>query len=1309
MKRGVVKLEIHSPERTARGKARAGRLPPRLLPPTKRKQDSEIVKRKAPVPLTGGAGFRYENPMAARFLIDLLAGTNSLGADFGKIKRIDWQARDSGWLADDLVVSCKHPEGDRCAGISIKSDQQVTRNGFPAEFVEIAWRQWLAAGTERKLHEGRDAVVLITGSLTDEIEGAWSTLLREALETTAERMVARLSAPDGDEGSQSSRVQRALFESFHCPEGLRGHGSADTITTMRVLRHVRLLHFDYEDVTSRDDGHAIADCQHILRLGGAADAERLWRRLVAIADEKRPLGASIELPQLLAKLRGEFDLRDHPDYQKDWELLERYSQASMADVRTDIAGLAPLPRVADRASIQRGLDARGACFLVGESGCGKSALAKEMARAQYRRVVWVTENTLDYDTSVQFEQGIGICHPLVEVLSALPGPCLVVFDSIDKYPARALRLVSRLIQDVLGVPGARHTHFLFTAQFEAADRTIRQLVELRVPLSSLEAIAIAKPSETDVQGLVAAMPQLQWASLRPELRPLLTNLKVLDWVVAAVRSGQAIDARAVVGLTTLIDALWERWVEDGGHLGRSHLLMRLATLEAATLSAGVPRLQLEHSEQPALQALAASDLVRIRDERARFSHDLVGDWARMRVLVGEDPLSSPATRERAALPRWHRAVRLYGQRLLEQSADGCERWRRALAQMGDGSDTDRLLRDLFLESVFLAANAAELLERTWTALTVNGGRLLNRLLNRFLFVATLPDPRISVIMEGETDLAQWEHLLRLPYWPYWGPMLTALRAHSADVAQLAPHAAARICSLWLRTMPTEVAPGWPMPWRREAAELSLAIGREIQARNAEGNWFSDGLDKAAYEAVLWAAPELPNDVAALCLELAERRDVSPEIRVRVDAAHQRRREERDRYLAENPHRERASPPIPFLHGRRRAPWRDGPREAVDRSFRDTCLDTGAFVGLVRADPDAALEVLLAVCIEDPQYEFDGRSPLGDCGLEHWSEGDPPLWCRGPFLQFLRQAPEQGLSFVLRLTNFATLRYTDGHDGLTIVVNGQSRNWRGDNRVFRWHHDWPLHNGSIVQCALMALERWLYEQIDQGVPIEPWVTRIVAESASLAFAGLLFDVGKRHPPLFAGVLRPLLFRSHLCDWDFQATSLRRTEGMGYWGSQPVRIIQLAQEWYRLPHRFQMLAAIGGPVMQTMIGEEEFRPFFAQLRAVWASELDSEGEPQRIRLLIERFNPNNYAFESRDGKQVPIDFQWPEDIARQNAESLRALSEETTVTNLPFRCRQWLDFRRAACRGTPPSPMAVSAHHRYQSARTYVVLWGAAPPP
>jgi hypothetical protein len=474
-------------------------------------------------------------------------------------------------------------------------------------------------------------------------------------------------------------------------------------------------------------------------------------------------------------------------------------------------------------------------------------------------------------------------------------------------------------------------------------------------------------------------------------------------------------------------------------------------------------------------------------------------------------------------------------------------------------------------------------------------------------------------------------------------------------------------------MPRELSPGQPMPWRQEAAELALAIGREIQALNAEGDYFSNGHDKAAYEAVLGAAPDLLDEVAALCLELAERRDLHPDIRRRVDATHERRREERRQWLVAHPERQRAPPP-PSLSsfGRLRDAWTDGPRARVDSDFQEACLDTGAFSALIRARPDAALEVLLAVCIEEPQREDYSTRSMRECGVEHWRSGDPPLFCRGPFLQFLRQAPEQGLSFVLRLINFATRRFA-GDESLTIIIGNESRAWLGDTRVFRWHHDWRLSNGAVIHCSLMALEQWLYEQIDRGENIDKWLTRILRESESLAFAGLLFDIGKRTPTLFAGVLKLLLRNWVLLEWDRQVTTLRHQDSgaLGYWGSQPRLMIEIGRRWYGMPHRRNLLIYLNGGIIQTMIGDEEQGPFVEGLRADWSRELDAQGQPESLRLLIERFNPANYTFEMRDGKRMPVSFQWPEAIERRNAEDLQRIGAESTAMRLPQRCRDGLD--------------------------------------
>jgi len=405
--------------------------------------------------------------------------------------------------------------------------------------------------------------------------------------------------------------------------------------------------------------------------------------------------------------------------------------------------------------------------------------------------------------------------------------------------------------------------------------------------------------------------------------------------------------------------------------------------------------------------------------------------------------TSSNTESRAASPRWQQAFRLFGQRLLEASADGQARWRQSVESVKDASASAGLLRDLFLDSLFQATNATELLNRTWDTLTAGNGALLNRLLDRFLFVGSLPDPRLVALSDDQEEATRLQHLLRIPFWPYWGPLLTVFHARRGDVVRLAPYSAARICALWLRTTPDELGPHQPMPWRTHAAELALGIAREIQARNAEGHYYSAGSDRSVYEAALYAAPLFPDAAAALCLELAGRKDISPEIAGRVAKARRRRQEERARQDLEGSGRSKAPPPIGMPRGRRRPAWPDGPRGKVDREFQEACLVGAPVTALIKADPDVALEVLLAVSIEEPQHDDFARSSLPECGLSFWPEGD-----RGPFLQFFHLAPSQALSLVIKLTNFGTHRYTEDQVWLDVMVDGEPRHWYSDSNVFR---------------------------------------------------------------------------------------------------------------------------------------------------------------------------------------------------------------------------------------------------------------------
>jgi hypothetical protein len=1200
----------------------------------------------------------------------MLAGLNGLGSDFGRITRIDWQVRDAGWLADDLALTCE-PFADerRSIGISIKSDQQVNTRGFPSDFVDLAWGQWLGRGTSRVFQRGRDAIVLVTAELPSNVKSDWTAFLSEILAGPPDRIVARLSSGPL-EGSQASALQRAIAAGFACPG--RYEHPTDATETIRLLHDVRLSDFDFSSSTSQSQVHALQDCQSILTSGDLGEARELWDRLVGIADEKRPVGGSLDLRELLASLRDRFRFHAHPDFRADWETLLRRAGDALADVETRIATLAYLPRASERASIEQKLASAGVCVLVGESGSGKSALAKEISLADYPRTIWLTANVLDHETLLDFERAIGLRHPLIDVLCAAPTRCLLVFDGLESYAERALRLTARIASDLFS-SGATHVHLLLTLQFQSADRSTRQLAAFGMPQASLDVTPIGRPDPSQIQELLSSFPDLQWLALLPQLRPLLTNLKVLDWFARTPSTSQPGANRQYIGITAVIDQLWQIWTEsptDG--LARSDLLMQLAMAEAETLSNGVPRTQLGHAQQHTLRGLEQSGLIRIRDHRVSFAHDLLGDWARLMVLVAEDATSS-STENRAASPRWQQAIRLFGQRLLETSTEGQARWRHSVETVSAAPAPAGLLRDLFLDALFQATNAVELLNQTWDTLTAANGTLLRRLLDRFLIVASLPDPRMAALADDQEQMARLQHLLRIPFWPYWGPLLTVLHARRGDVARLAPYGAARVCALWLRTTPDELGPLQPMPWRTQAAELALDIAREIQARNAEGHYFSAGNDREVYEAALYAAPLFPEAAASLCLELAGRKDVSLQIADRVTEARRKRQEVRAIQELEGGARSKAPPPIGIPRGRLRPAWPDGPRQKVDREFVEACLAGAPVTGLIKANPDAALEVLLAVSIEEPQHEEFTRSSLPECGLSFWPEGDPPAYFRGPFLQFFRLAPNQALSFVIRLTNFGTHRYAEDRVWLDVKVDGESRRWYGDSNVFRWHHDWPLSRGSQIQSALMALEQWLYEQIDNGIAVEPWVARIVAESESLAFAGMLLEVGKRAPELFCTVLAPLFFTWNLWSWDFELATLRQSERQppGYWGRQDPRLFKLAQDWHRLPHRSEALLWPGGAIPRAMLGHLQFAAFFEEVRTAWKNALPKGNESEHLRLLIERLNPNNYKFEEQGNEIVPVDFNWPDAIARKNEEDLRKLADRQTISQLPWNCRKFLD--------------------------------------
>lgn len=966
----------------------------------------------------------------------------------------------------------------------------------------------------------------------------------------------------------------------------------------------------------------------------------------------------------------------------DLARLVELSREPMEDVSTAVEGLPPLNRVQLVEAIEEQLATHGVCLAAGESGSGKSAVAKMVGEARHGRVVWLTAESLDAPDAERLRERLGLRNPLGEVLASALGTTLVVIDGAERCSYEALRQAARLVKGLRSRPDGGQVRVLVTLQLEAARKIVSRLKEAGLDKAATELIAVERPDEEAVGELLSSVQTLSWAALRPELRALLTNLKLLDWVVRAASAGLEFREGQPVTLTALVDRLWGRWVEgDGSAYGRSGLLMKLGELEAITLADGVPRKSLEYQEQDVLASLVTADLVRVRDERVRFAHDLLGDWSRLRLLVGEDPTASADDRKRAASLRWHRAVRLFGQRLLEQGANGPVEWKKAIARADDGSDSGQVVSDLLLEAVFFARNSRDLLEQAWPMLVADHGKLLDRLLDRFLYVATVPNDRLDEVFKSPKEAARFEHLFRLPLAPYWRGILETLNAHRDEVAVLCPLAGARVARLWLQSMPPMLVKTMRFPWRREAALVALEIARQFRLA---GSYSSKDGKKAAYEAVLLAAPDLPDEVTSFCREMAER---IPSDQASEKSAEEPNEEDIRVVTKSDPQRaevirQMTTPVFPL--GPLRPRWPDGPLSRVSGSFRDACLESGAFPMFFRTCPEAAVEVLLAISIEEPQFEDLFASSIDDrSGVEPWHGGSPPLYLRGPFLAMLRDNSGAALAYILKLVNFATRRFAEAEKRrpknkffpdepeveVLMGVGSDRKRWLGNNQVYRWHNDWPLKS-KIITCSLMALEFWLYEEAEKGAEISGPLNRILAESESLAFAGLLVDVGKRFPALFAGPLRPLLAIAPLYQLDIGASLERRSYRVGLMGwalGQPEELVKLANEWHGQPHRKQFLRDF---VQWLTVRCLDVKAFMAKVVVGWRGEIAGD-ERHPLRFLVEQLNPDNIVETQVGENRVMISVQMPDALAREVEEEGRQREDDMFFMMMPMQCRTRLD--------------------------------------
>lgn len=358
----------------------------------------------APARVTGGAGFNYEDKVAAFFLASLLARSHPCGPEIETPSRLEWQVPGTEAGLDDLLVTSSASTPTRLA-ISIKSNRQVTQSGFPRAFVEAA--RAFCAGTST------DFPCLAVGQLAGTVREAWHALLKEARLGSPKTVAVRYTSK-----KHSNAVGRALFQSFAAEQ------QKPDAETVLLVKRVRLFHFDFTDNESRDEARALEMCQCVLVSGQGDEAARLWNRLIGIAAERRAAGGTLDYRGLIDALETQFQFKDRVDHSRDWVILDRRSADVMKSVRDTVGDRVCLVRRELMDKLRSHAREGGPILIAGDGGSGKSSVAKRIAQAAdlFDRCLWLNAAALDFDSVAEVERFLGIENTLEALLTAVSGP-----------------------------------------------------------------------------------------------------------------------------------------------------------------------------------------------------------------------------------------------------------------------------------------------------------------------------------------------------------------------------------------------------------------------------------------------------------------------------------------------------------------------------------------------------------------------------------------------------------------------------------------------------------------------------------------------------------------------------------------------------------------------------------------------------------------------------------------------------------------------------------------------------------------------
>ena len=1124
------------------------------------KMDSEKVKKHKPSLKSGsGRGYDFEDYVAAYLMVEMLLGRSPLSSSLGSLSKLERQASD--WEPfGDILLTFEQEEGNgKSVGCSVKSNRPITANGCSKDIAVDAWE----AINLPVFGEGDSELALFTAPLSLNAGDRFNQILLQARSVDSTRLNEKLS----------HQTLRKMYDSFNPPKGEVPLLPGDLLCK---LNH---REFDFEEQTSRSEADAIVLCRDLLEDKDSTNenAKELWEHLLVISKKMRVSGGSVTRGYLAEKLRKKFTLQDDPQDASSWAILRKHTQAWKDEIDSSLAGGLVLPRVNEYESIQKFAESGCGFHVVGDSGSGKSSLVKrwvDRLAEEGAEIIWVKAE----QCTELFRQN----SDLIGVVSRTRRDRAVfIIDGLEACSEKEeFQTIGNIINE-LSSKEESPWQFVITCQAYEWSRVYSFLTGVLTTHDVLVKEFLCDSLSGEDMSLVCdEMPAVAKLIKEPHLKNVVTSPKILD----VIARGHLTEHSDIACESDLVEWWWNDQVRGGESLSVGEKVVRNLAVSMADeltteLSSDVV------SDDAAASRLVEKHVLQINsDRRVSFKHELLADWSRAMHLrtLGDSVIQFMG--QHAENPPWLRAIRLFSQHLLDRGKD-LTRWRMVIASDENGSSEKQsgelIVIDSWLEGIISSSDVTYVLELLKEDLWNNNCALLHRLIDRMFYVATDPDPviRYRALQLGEEATVAWvERHYRIPKWRLWKPVLEFILIHQDQVIEHLAVVVADIVEMLRRWSGDDEK--YLKLWKPIArlaifnAEEELkrevrGVGRWGRSRRSIGSK-EDARSKIYTSALLVSAVD-PDRVARLVLKAAGRIDWDKgDVDEDVDYGWRGIWEDRGSIIRS------PTPPSSEVES-----WSIGPRRRTSNDFASAVMTDNGCLPLFQLRPHQTCEAILGFLLAWPKFkpdpdEVNSMIKSHGFGYNDWNR-DSAFYMNGPFFVLLNTQFEAGIGLIIKLVNFATDRYSEWWPYETKVKEyhfntfAGSADFAGNEQIYNWSRI-DMNTSSFVSSGLMALEKWFEDKLENDEEVTAALETIFREGKSLAFVGMLINLGKRYPDLFTSSLSAFLFSREIYMLDMQSVMNESAASIGVGWNEPEWIAKARHEWNNLPNRKENLTDI-----------------------------------------------------------------------------------------------------------------------------------------